>query len=178
MDVIGEAIGQALGGLLDNPIVGLVVRLVVAYVVLVWLVAALWAFMDMRRRSQSLIAAYLTAGMTILASPLLFPLALIVHRVLRPAGFLSERQLSELRSAALDAETVGERCPECQRPVEPDWLVCPACRRALGHRCHRCGGTVALDWPVCAWCGQDLDGAPGPRAQRRGQEQVRSRARA
>jgi hypothetical protein len=178
VDFIGEAVGQAIGGLLDNPIVGLVARLIAAYVILVWLAAALWAFVDMRRRSQSLIAAYLTAGMTILASPLLFPLAIVVHRVLRPAELLSEAQLSELRSRALETETIGERCPDCQRPVESNWLVCPACRRALGHRCHSCDGTVALEWPVCAWCGQDLDGAPGRNVQRRGQDQLRSRARA
>jgi hypothetical protein len=158
VDAIGEAIGAALDGFFGNPTTGLVIRLIGAYVVLVWLAVALWAFVDMRRRTSNLIAAYASAAMIILASPVFFLPALLVHRVIRPADFSSERRVAHLREAALEAEAVAPRCPECQRIVDEAWLVCPACRRALGHRCHACGGTIGLDWPVCAWCGEELEG--------------------
>jgi hypothetical protein len=156
---IGDAVGGALAGFFGDPVTSLVVRLVGAYVVLVWLAVALWAFVDMRRRTNNLVAAYAAAALIILASPVLFLPALIVHRIVRPAEFMSERRVAHLREAALEAETLSPRCPECRRPVEEDWLLCPGCRRPLGHRCHACGGTVGLDWPVCAWCGEELDAA-------------------
>jgi hypothetical protein len=157
MDVIGDAIGEAIAGFLGNPITGLALRLIGAYVVLVWLAAALWAFVDMRRRTSNPIAAYASAALVILASPLLFVPALLVHRAVRPPDFTSERRLAQFREAALEAETVAARCPECHRVIEEEWLVCPDCRRALGHRCHACGSTVGLEWPVCAWCGEELE---------------------
>jgi hypothetical protein len=157
MDGIGEGIGDALAGFFGDPVTGLVMRLIAAYVVLVWLAVALWAFIDMRRRTNNLVAAYAAAALIIVASPVLFLPALIVHRIIRPGVFTSERRVAHLREAALEAETLSPRCPECRRPVEEDWLLCPGCRRALGHHCHACGGTVGLEWPVCAWCGEELE---------------------
>jgi hypothetical protein len=154
---IGDAIGEALAGFFGDPVTGLFVHLVGAYVVLVWLAAALWAFVDMRRRTNNPVAAYASAALIILASPVLFLPALLVHKVLRPAEFTSERRVAELREAALEAETVTLRCPDCGRPVDEDWLLCPDCRRPLGHQCHACGGTVGLDWHLCAWCGEELE---------------------
>ena len=156
---IGDAVGGALAGFFGDPVTGLAMRLIVAYIVLVWLAVALWAFMDMRRRTNNPVAAYAAAALIIVASPVLFLPALIVHRIIRPADFTSERRVAHLREAALEAETLSPRCPECMRLVEDDWLLCPGCRRALGHHCHACGGTVGLDWPVCAWCGEELEAA-------------------
>jgi hypothetical protein len=143
MDQVGNAMAEAVGTLLDNPIAAAAIRLAVAYVVLVWLAVALWSFVDMRRRTRNLVAAYASAAMVILASPVLFPFAVIVHRIVRPA---------------LEAETVAPRCPDCGVIVDDEWLVCPSCRRALGHHCQVCGRPAALDWDVCAWCGAELDG--------------------
>lgn len=159
MDQIGDAIGDAIGAVFADPLVGSGLRLIGAYIVLVWLAAALWAFVDMRRRTRNLVAAYGSAAMVILASPILFPLAVIVHRIIRPDEFVSTSRLAHLREIALVAEATTQRCPDCHRPVDDDWLICPSCRRQLGHRCQRCGRTAGLDWPSCAWCGQELDGA-------------------
>ena len=156
---IGDAVGGALAGFFGHPVTTLLIRLIAAYVVLVWLAVALWAFMDMRRRTNNPVAAYAAAALIIIASPVLFLPALIVHRIIRPAEFTSERRVAHLREAALEAETLSPRCPDCRRLLEDDWLLCPGCRRALGHHCHACGGTVGLDWPVCAWCGEELEAA-------------------
>ncbi len=158
MDAIGEAIGDAFESVANHPLVGLGFSLVAAYVVVVWLATALWAFVDMRRRTSLSSAAYAAAAFIVLASPVLFLPAVAVYRILRPAIFTSERRLAELRERALEVEARRARCPECRRPVEDDWLICPDCRRTLGHRCHACGGTAGLEWSTCAWCGQELDG--------------------
>ena len=128
---IGDAIGGALAGFFDDPLTSFVIRLIGAYLVLVWLAAALWAFVDMRRRTNNPVAAYASAALIILASPVLFLPALLVHRILRPGEFTSERRVAHLREAALEAETVSPRCPDCRRPVDEDWLLCPGCRRAV-----------------------------------------------
>ena len=154
---IGDAVGGALAGFVDDPVTSLVVGLIGAYIVLVWLAVALWVFVDMRRRTSNLVAAYAAAALIVIASPVLFLPALLVHRIIRPGEFTSERRVGHLREAALEAETLSPRCPECRRPVEEDWLLCPGCRRPLAHHCHACGGTVELDWPICAWCGEELE---------------------
>jgi hypothetical protein len=156
MSGIGTAIGDAVGAFFSDPTVGLGMRLIVAYIILVWLAVALWAFVDMRRRSAHLPAAYAAAALVILASPLLFPLAVVILRIVRPATFVAEHRLALARESVLETEFAAERCPECHRLVDSEWILCPGCRQSLAHVFGRCGRTAELDWPVCAWCGEDL----------------------
>lgn len=153
MDALLAQVGAAIGGLLGQPVVHLAFLVGAAYVVIVWLASAIWSFIDMRRRTANPIWPYATAGAVVLASPLLFPLALVVHRAVRPATTVADRRLGRLRDAALSAEVDQPRCPGCRRPIDPDWLVCPTCRTSLAHRCDGCGHGVGLDWDACAWCG-------------------------
>ena len=156
MSGIGAAIGDTVAGILANPTVGLAWRLISAYVILVWLAVALWAFVDMRRRTSHLASAYGAAALVIIASPLLFPLAVVVLRIVRPQDFVAERHLADVRESVIVADFVAQRCPGCRRIVDPDWLLCPSCRHVLGHMCGHCGRTAELEWPVCAWCGEEL----------------------
>ena len=161
MDAVFDQIDAALGGFLANPLVQLLVSVIAGYVIVLWLACALWAFVDMRRRTLNPFAPYAIAAAVIVASPLLFPLALLVHRVIRPAGTVSERRMSRLRDAALEVEVDRPTCPSCRRPVGDDWLICPQCRTTLGHRCERCGRGVATDWDACPWCGATFGPPPG-----------------
>jgi hypothetical protein len=158
VESFGDAIGQAISEIVGDPVANLIIRLIGAYIVLIWLASGLWAFFDMRRRSGSLVAAYGSAALVILATPVLFPAAILVHVVIRPDELAADRRLDQLRHAvfALEAEP---RCETCSRAVQEDWLVCPGCRRQLSHRCQACGGTVRLGWSVCAWCAAELDEA-------------------
>lgn len=153
MDAILGQVADALEGLFGQPAVQLVLAVVVGYVVILWLATALWAFVDMRRRTVNVFAPYASAAAVIVASPLLFPLALLVHVVIRPAGTVADRRMGGLRDAALSFETERQTCPACSRPVGADWLLCPSCRTTLAHLCERCGHAVAADWDACAWCG-------------------------
>jgi RNA polymerase subunit RPABC4/transcription elongation factor Spt4 len=158
VDAIFKTIGDAIDGVLGDPAVGLVTRIAAAYIVFVWLATALWVFVDWGRRSVNPVLPYASAAVIILASPVLFPLAVLVHRVIRPSATVADRRLAELRDAALSAELDQPHCPDCRALVDPDWLLCPSCRRPLGHRCDRCGRAAGLDWDVCAWCGEALAG--------------------
>ena len=142
--------------MLADPTFGLVVRVAAAYWIVVWLAASLWAFVDLRRRTANPLLPYASAAAVVLASPLLFPFAVVVHRVVRPSATVAERRLSELRDAALIGDLDETRCPGCRMTTDEDWLICPSCRRPLGHRCEQCERTVRIYWDVCAWCGSAL----------------------
>lgn len=158
MDAIFDTIGDAIGGFLGDPAVSLFLRIVAAYAVFVWLASALWVFVDMRRRTENPVLAYASATVVVLASPVLFPFAVLVHKVIRPSATVADRRMADLRDAVLAAEVDLPHCPNCRTIVEPDWLLCPTCRQQLAHRCDRCGRTAGLDWDVCAWCGASLAG--------------------
>lgn len=43
-------------------------------------------------------------------------------------------------------EASNERCPACRAPVEPDYVLCPACHHALGAACPACARHVQAAW--------------------------------
>jgi hypothetical protein len=157
MDALLQQLENALDGVASDPRVVLGARILVGYVVALWLACALWAFVDMRRRSWSLVAPYVTASIVVLATPILFPLALLLHVVVRPRVPIAERRLARLRDAALESDVELPACPVCGRPIDPDWLLCPRCRATLAHLCDRCGRTAPIDWGACAFCGATFD---------------------
>lgn len=165
MGALIDQLGQAVGAVFSQPGVRLATMIVGGYVVMVWLATALWAFTDMRRRTVASVWPYASAGIVILASPVLFPLALLVHVIVRPGETVAERRTHRLRDAALAVELDQPRCPGCTRSVDESWLVCPACRTQLGHLCDQCGRSVGLDWDACPWCGTLLTAPPGLLAQ-------------
>jgi RNA polymerase subunit RPABC4/transcription elongation factor Spt4 len=154
-----DQIGQSIGGFFGQPVVRTVGLLAVSYLVIVWLATALWAFSDMRRRTPNPIVPYASAAMVVLASPMLFPLALLVHVIVRPSQTVAERRLAALRDLALGAEMDRPICPGCRRLVDEGWLVCPSCRTSLAHRCDACGHAAGIDAEACPWCGS-LFGPP------------------
>jgi RNA polymerase subunit RPABC4/transcription elongation factor Spt4 len=157
MDALLEQAGGIIGGIFDTPVVRLLTFGFVAYVAMLWLASAYWVLGDMRRRHSDASLAYVAAGGVIIASPVLFPLALVVYRILRPSETLAEARERELteRLEELD-EDMALACPGCTRAVEEDWLVCPACRTRLAHKCVSCGRTMGLDWSLCGWCGTEF----------------------
>ncbi len=163
MDAILNTIGDAIGALFGNPTVGWILRVAAAYWIVVWLATALWAFVDLRRRTASPFIPYASAAAVILASPILFPFVVVVHRIVRPAETVAGRRMADLRDAVLAGEFDLVRCPGCGISTDEAWLLCPNCRRTLGHRCDQCGRTAAVDWDVCAWCGSTLAADLQPR---------------
>ena len=97
----------------------------------------------------------------ILASPLLFPFALLLHVVVRPRITVEEERLSRLRDAALEAELEVAGCPACRKPVDDDWLVCPQLPGDARPSLRSMRPAVGIDWDACAWCGASFEPPPG-----------------
>jgi len=157
MGSLTDQIGEAIGAFTTEPLVRAVLAGAGFYVVLLWLAASLWAFNDLRLRHRNPALPYVAAASMILASPLLFPLAIVVYRIVRPAETIAQSRERHLSDRILDLETSASlSCPGCGDGVEEQWLACPACRTRLAHRCLSCQRSMGLDWTVCAWCATEF----------------------
>lgn len=158
-----DGVTDAIGEFIDSPIIQLGLRALAIYMVVLWLAAAFWAFKDMHGRSDNPLLPYLASALVIVFTPVFFPLAVVIYRLVRPSeriGEVSERRLAE---EALLAEVEAIRtCPSCQRRVHEDWIICPTCRTRLNRVCPNCSKLVGLDWSLCAWCGKDFERRPAP----------------
>lgn len=152
-----DQFGEAIAAFTDQPVVRAVVAGAGFYLVLLWLATAFWAFQDLRRRHRDPALPYLAAASIILVSPILFPLALIVYRTVRPGQTLAESRERRLNDRLTELEREDSlQCPGCGVGVEEQWLACPACRTRLAHRCVSCHRSMGLDWIVCAWCATEF----------------------
>jgi RNA polymerase subunit RPABC4/transcription elongation factor Spt4 len=158
MGDILNTIGEAIGAIFDNPILQFGLRAVAVYLVILWLAAAYWAFRDIQLRTANPIAPYLVASMVILFTPVFFALAVFIYRIIRPQEKIGEVYERNLAEEALLAEVDAiKTCPNCDRRVDEEWIICPSCRTRLNRVCPNCGRLVGLDWTLCAWCGRDFD---------------------
>jgi RNA polymerase subunit RPABC4/transcription elongation factor Spt4 len=159
MDEILKTIGDTIGGFFANPIVELTLQLALIYRSS-WFAAAYWAFRDMQLRTDNPVLPYVAAALIILFTFVLFPLGIIVYRIVRPQEKIGEIYERNLAEEALLAEVESIRtCPTCQRRVHDEWIICPTCRTRLNRVCANCGRLVGLDWSLCAWCGRDFERA-------------------
>lgn len=149
---------DSIGEIIASPIVQLAVQATAIYAVVVWLAAAYWAFRDMQLRTENPILPYLAASFIVLFTPVFFPLAVFVYRVVRPQEKIDEvyeRNLAE--EALLNEVEAVPHCPTCGRRVHAEWIICPTCRTRLNRVCPNCSRLVGLDWSICAWCGKDFE---------------------
>lgn len=149
---------DGLGSIFNSPIVQLSIKAIALYFVALWLAAAYWAFRDLQSRTDNPIAPYLGAAFIVIATPVLFPFAIVVYRIVRPQERLGEVYERNLAEEALLAEVDAIRhCPTCARRVNDEWIICPTCRTRLNRVCPNCSRLVGLDWSLCAWCGKDFE---------------------
>jgi hypothetical protein len=157
MDIFDE-IGKTIAGIFDNPIVKTGIQAIAIYFVILWLAAAYWAFRDMQLRTENPILPYLAAAFIIVFTPIFFPLAVFVYRIIRPQEKIGEVYERNLAEEALLAEVEAIRsCPTCARRINDEWIICPTCRTRLNRVCPNCSRLVGLDWSLCAWCGKDFE---------------------
>jgi hypothetical protein len=148
----------ALADIFGQPIVQLGLKAVGLYLVVLWLAAAVWAYRDMRNRSEMELAAYLAAALIVGFTPLFFPLAIVVYRIVRPPETLAEAWERRLSGSALEAQAEAlQGCCTCGRRIDAEWLICPDCGTKLHRLCAECGRLIELDWLLCAWCGHELE---------------------
>jgi RNA polymerase subunit RPABC4/transcription elongation factor Spt4 len=142
----------------DNAVVQMILYATFFYMILLWIVAAYWAFRDMRDRTENPVLPFLATGLIIMFLPFFFPLGVVVYRVVRPPERLGDVYERNLAEEALLAEVEAIRtCRTCDRRVDPEWIICPWCRHRLNRVCPNCERLVGLDWSLCAWCGKDFE---------------------
>jgi hypothetical protein len=152
---------------ISNNGLNLAVTLFILMLVAVWLALIVYTYLDARRRVSD---PFLVACATI-ASFIPY-IGTAVYAILRPPEFLEdahEREL-EIRAAELRVRQLTElSCPNCEYPVEKNYLRCPNCQHALKDPCPSCSKPVDPRWAVCPYCESALEG----RSRRRPQERRR-----
>jgi hypothetical protein len=157
-----QGITDAISGILASPAVQLGFRAFAIYWVLFWLAAAYWAYRDLQLRTDNAVVPYLAASFIIVFTPILFPAAIVIYRIVRPHEKIDEVYERTLAQEAMLAEIeASDLCPRCARRVREEWIACPSCRIRLSRPCPGCSRLVGLDWAICGWCGQELGGGPG-----------------
>ncbi|MFL5900213.1 MAG: double zinc ribbon domain-containing protein [Solirubrobacterales bacterium] len=153
---------------ITNDGLNLAATLFVLAIVVVWLALIVYTYLDAKRRiSDPFLVACATIGS-------FFPyIGTAVYAIVRPPEFLEdahEREL-EIRAAELRVRQLTEAsCPNCEYPVEKNFLRCPKCQCRLKDPCPSCGKPVDPRWALCPYCESALAEPPRrkkPRAEGR-----------
>ena len=138
--------------------------------VVVWLALIVYTYLDARRRISD---PFLVACATVAS---FFPyIGTAVYAIVRPPEFLEdahEREL-EIKAAELKVRQLREQtCPNCEYPVEKNYLRCPNCQRRLKDPCPTCSKPVDPRWGLCPYCETTLGGGEQPRRQTKKRERA------
>jgi len=136
---------------ITNDTLNMVVGLVLLFCVVLWLALVAWTYFDAGRRIEDRFLVVCAA-----VASFIFPyLGTIVYSILRPPEFLAdqhEREL-EIRAQELRLRQLEEQsCPNCEHPVERNFLRCPNCRARIKDPCESCGKPIDPRWSVCPYC--------------------------
>ncbi len=157
---------------ITNSALNLVATLFVLMLVVLWLALIVYTYLDARRRISD---PFLVACATVAS---FFPyIGTAVYAIVRPPEFLEdahEREL-EIKAAELKVRQLREQtCPNCEYPVEKNFLRCPNCQRRLKDPCPTCSKPVDPRWGLCPYCETTLSG--GGERQRRPQKRRKKAA--
>jgi Double zinc ribbon len=147
---------------ISNDGLNLAATLFVLAIVVVWLALIVYTYLDAKRRiSDPFLVACATIGS-------FFPyIGTAIYAIVRPPEFLEdahEREL-EIRAAELRVRQLTEAsCPNCEYPIEKNYLRCPKCQRRLKDPCPSCAKPVDPRWSLCPYCENAL--GEQPRRQR------------
>ncbi len=154
----------AIFGITNNGL-NLAATLFLLMLVVLWLALIVYTYLDARRRISD---PFLIACATVAS---FFPyIGTFVYMIVRPPEFLEdahEREL-EIKAAELRVRHLRDQtCPNCEYPVEKDFLRCPNCQRRLKDPCPTCSKPVDPRWGLCPYCETALPGGDKPRRQKR-----------
>ena len=163
----------AIFGITNNGL-NLVATLFVLMLVVLWLALIVYTYLDARRRISD---PFLVACATVAS---FFPyIGTAVYAIVRPPEFLEdahEREL-EIKAAELKVRQLREQtCPNCEYPVEKNFLRCPNCQRRLKDPCPTCSKPVDPRWGLCPYCETALAAAASASAAPPESERRPSRA--
>jgi double zinc ribbon protein len=141
---------------ISNSGLNLVATLFLLMLVVLWLALIVYTYLDARRR----ISDPFLVGCATVAS--FFPfIGTAVYAIVRPPEFLEdahEREL-EIKAAELRVRQLRDSsCPNCEYPIEKNYLRCPNCQRRLKDPCPTCSKPVDPRWELCPFCESTLRG--------------------
>lgn len=150
---------------ITNDGLNLVATLFLLMLVVLWLALIVYTYLDARRRISD---PFLIACATVAS---FFPyIGTAVYAIVRPPEFLEdahEREL-EIEAAELRVRQLRDQsCPNCEYPIEKNFLRCPNCQRRLKDPCPTCGKPVDPRWGLCPYCETNLSGGGGERPRRK-----------
>lgn len=150
---------------ITNSGLNLVATLFLLMLVVLWLALIVYTYLDARRRISD---PFLVACATVAS---FFPyIGTAVYAIVRPPEFLEdahEREL-EIEAAELRVRQLRDQsCPNCEYPIEKNFLRCPNCQRRLKDPCPTCGKPVDPRWGLCPYCETNLGGGGGERPRRK-----------
>jgi Double zinc ribbon len=154
---------------ITNDGLNLVATLFLLMLVVLWLALIVYTYLDARRRISD---PFLVACATVAS---FFPfIGTAVYAIVRPPEYLEdahEREL-EIKAAELRVRQLRDQsCPNCEYPVEKNYLRCPNCQQRLKDPCPTCGKPVDPRWGLCPYCETSLGGGERPRRKRRNPEE-------
>jgi hypothetical protein len=154
----------AIFGITNNGL-NLAATLFLLMLVVLWLALIVYTYLDARRRIAD---PFLIACATVAS---FFPfIGTAVYAIVRPPEYLEdahEREL-EIKAAELRVRQLRDQtCPNCEYPVEKNFLRCPNCQRRLKDPCPTCSKPVDPRWGLCPYCETTLSGGDKPRRQKR-----------
>jgi hypothetical protein len=160
---------------ITNSALNLVATLFVLMLVVLWLALIVYTYLDARRRISD---PFLIACATVAS---FFPyIGTAVYAIVRPPEFLEdahEREL-EIKAAELRVRQLREQtCPNCEYPVEKNFLRCPNCQRRLKDPCPTCSKPVDPRWGLCPYCETKLSGGERQRRPQKGERRPESERR-
>jgi hypothetical protein len=161
---------------ITNDGLNLVATLFLLMLIVLWLALIVYTYLDARRRISD---PFLIACATVAS---FFPfIGTAVYAIVRPPEYLEdahEREL-EIKAAELRVRQLREQsCPNCEYPVERNYLRCPNCQRRLKDPCPTCGKPVDPRWGLCPYCETNLSGGgERPRRKRRDPEERQAPAK-
>ncbi len=144
-ELLGDFLAQAL------PVLKIVGIVLACYVAVFRLGLAAWTYVDIRSRTESLLAQLFATLLVLLTGLAGF----LVYYLLRP-----HEKIAEADARALEREYILQDfeqrpvCPTCQRGSEVDFVLCPYCHTPLKKKCPACGRLMDLTWQICPYCGQ------------------------
>ncbi len=155
---------SAIFGITDDNL-NLVATLFLLMLVVLWLALIVYTYLDARRRISD---PFLVACATVAS---FFPfIGTAVYAIVRPPEYLEdahEREL-EIKAAELRVRQMRDQsCPNCEYPIEKNYLRCPNCQRRLKDPCPTCGKPVDPRWGLCPYCETSLGGGGGERQRRK-----------
>ncbi len=130
---------------------GIIALVTGLYVGATWIATIVWTLRDVTQRTRN-VGAIMGASLLVTAT---FVFGLALYLIVRPRQTVRQRYERQLEEQVLMQElTRLHSCPACARPVQADYVACPACATNLKAQCRSCSRAIDHSWVACPYCAE------------------------